>query len=204
MTPKILLIDDSVAFTDMAQRALRDRAFVTAAATLADARAKIIRGSWNAILVDFHLRDGKGIELLPLINEHHPRARVHIISGDPGVLAEISGAGGAMSLKGGGLAPLLAVVDQCVADMEQGDGRSTGTRRRSLGAIAADYGADHGLTPREIEVVAQATTGMSQVEIAQTLEISEKTLEGHVTKINRKTGKSRLLEVVAEVLRRAG
>jgi DNA-binding NarL/FixJ family response regulator len=52
-----------------------------------------------------------------------------------------------------------------------------------------------GLTPRELEIVATVTTGLTNKEIAERFSLSEETVKHHLTKIFSKLGVSNRLEL---------
>jgi DNA-binding response OmpR family regulator len=61
---KILYVDDHVRFRTGTIRELLAAHKVTAAATLAEARALLAAGGFDVVLLDYDLPDGKGEELL--------------------------------------------------------------------------------------------------------------------------------------------
>jgi DNA-binding CsgD family transcriptional regulator len=77
--------------------------------------------------------------------------------------------------------------------------------RRLLGvaALGGFAGADH-LTPRERDVLALLTEGLSQVEIAARLFITERTVAKHIEHILAKLGVHTRAQAVARALRPAG
>jgi two-component system response regulator NreC len=61
---------------------------------------------------------------------------------------------------------------------------------------------DGGLSPREMEVLMQVAWGHTNMEIANKLHLSVKTIEGHKAKIGEKLGLSSRAEIVRYALRR--
>jgi DNA-binding NarL/FixJ family response regulator len=61
---------------------------------------------------------------------------------------------------------------------------------------------DGGLSPREMEVLMQVAWGHTNMEIAEKLHLSVKTIEGHKAKIGEKLGLSSRAEIVRYALRR--
>ncbi|MCW2541001.1 MAG: Two-component system response regulator [Frankiales bacterium] len=58
----------------------------------------------------------------------------------------------------------------------------------SVRTMPESRGGDHGLSPRETEVMKLIVRGVTNSEIAQTLVLSEKTVKNHVNRIFRKLG----------------
>jgi DNA-binding NarL/FixJ family response regulator len=61
-------------------------------------------------------------------------------------------------------------------------------RIRALASRAADSALPDGLSPREVQILAQVARGLSNREIGATLHISEHTAANHIRSILRKTG----------------
>ena len=56
---------------------------VTEAASAGEARARLAEGqSYDLVLLDLNLGDGLGTELVPLVRERHPAARVILLTGN--------------------------------------------------------------------------------------------------------------------------
>ncbi len=61
---RVMIVDDERNFSESLQLAIEDQYEVTVANTLDSARAEITRAAPDAILLDLHLPDGNGLELL--------------------------------------------------------------------------------------------------------------------------------------------
>jgi DNA-binding response OmpR family regulator len=84
---RLLLVEDDASNRMLFSALLEDDGFaVDTAASLADARAKIDApsGEYALVLLDYHLGDGVGTDLLPALRERHPAARVVLLSGSAG------------------------------------------------------------------------------------------------------------------------
>jgi DNA-binding NarL/FixJ family response regulator len=66
-----------------------------------------------------------------------------------------------------------------------------------LRRIPSDEVVDHGLTPRELEVLRLLAEGMRQAEIAERLVISPKTVSTHIERILTKLGAHSRAEAIA-------
>jgi CheY-like chemotaxis protein len=81
---RLLLIDDDESNRITLALLLEDAGFeVAVAASLAEATTKLRTSStdWDAVLLDSLLGDGQGCELVPLIRERVPSAKIVAVSG---------------------------------------------------------------------------------------------------------------------------
>jgi DNA-binding NarL/FixJ family response regulator len=87
--------------------------------------------------------------------------------------------------------------------MEQGGNGLRAREFRALAAQAADHAAlPAGLSQRELEVLRLVALGQTNRQIAQTLTITEKTVEKHLSAILGKTGVDNRTEAAAFAYRR--
>lgn len=180
MTIRIAIVDDHPMVTDGLDAALRtidDLVVVAHGGSLAEARALLVRGDIDVVLLDVRLEDGNGIQALA---ERGPRTR-------PGVLVISSfktsqyvaasarfGAAGFL-LK---TVPLPALVEAIRA---VDAGRSVFTQDQLQKGFVT-------LTPRERSVVRLAMDGLSNKEIGAQLTMSPKTVESRLTEIYERFG----------------
>lgn len=103
-------------------------------------------------------------------------------------MAHAAGANGFVN-KGSSLAELLQAIEQVL----------DGETHFPAAALAEEAPtADGGLlTPKELEVLGLLSQGLSNLQIADRLHISNKTVSTHKKNIQRKTGAGNLLELVA-------
>ena len=79
---RILVMDDDVAIQRSLGRALRGLgAKVGCAGSLREAGLKLESNGYDVVLADLKLRDGDGLELLPLFQKHHPEGCFYLITG---------------------------------------------------------------------------------------------------------------------------
>jgi two-component system response regulator RegA len=81
---RLLLIDDDESNRITLALLLEDEGFEVAVASSVAEGASTLRSSttdWDAVLLDSILGDGQGCELVPLIRERVPRAKIVAVSG---------------------------------------------------------------------------------------------------------------------------
>ncbi len=79
---RVLIVDDEMLIRRGLSRALANAAReVKAAKTLGEAIAEIESSFYDLCLVDIHLDDGSGLDVLRRIRELSPRTKVAIVSG---------------------------------------------------------------------------------------------------------------------------
>ena len=111
---------------------------------------------------------------------------------------------GAIDEEFAGLLPLDASVDQVDAALRAVAAglsvRAVGPPNRTFGALAEE--ASPLLTPREIEVLAAISDGLTNKAVARRLGISPHTVKFHIESLFRKLGAASRAEVVAKGLKR--
>jgi DNA-binding NarL/FixJ family response regulator len=159
----------------------------------------------DLILLDVMLPDGSGIEACREIHQTNPNIRVLMLTsfGDETavIAAMMAGASGYL-LKNAPRADLLAAIravaggatllDPAVARLVQ---------QRLTNPPTAAAGAPGGLSEREREVIALVAAGLTNVEIGERLDISDKTARNHVSNILVKLGLARRSEAAAYAVR---
>lgn len=93
MTARVLLIDDNDASRFTLCALLESEAFeVTEGTCLADARKSLAEAAtFDLVLLDRHLSDGQGPELIPIVRARLPHCKIIVVSGsdqqdyDPGM-----------------------------------------------------------------------------------------------------------------------
>lgn len=203
---RILLVDDHPVVREGLVAMLStqsDMEVVAQAGTGAEALALQRQCTPDVTLVDLHLPDMEGSEVIKRAKQDNPDARFLVITAyetdDHVVRAMKAGARGYVlkgipkqhlfdavrtvygggALLGPGVAPkLLGIVD------------SLGTNRIS------------DLTERELEVLKLASDGMRNKDIASRLSVSERTVKFHLTTVFQKLRVSNRTEAVKEATRR--
>lgn len=80
---KLLIVDDDASNLLTLSALLEEEAFeIHTASSFAEARATLeLPGTFSAIVLDNHLGDGHGPDLVPLVRSRHPTTKVLLVSG---------------------------------------------------------------------------------------------------------------------------
>jgi DNA-binding NarL/FixJ family response regulator len=206
----VLVVEDDGPTRQRLADALRSgsRYVAQEAANLAEARVVLGAGFFDALLVDLHLPDGHGTELIGETRRLSPATQIIVISvfgdeesiisaieeGASGYLlkdalpADIAGSVGELL---DGQAPLSAAAARFIVRRLQGD-------RSASPALQATPAAR--LTPRETDILWGIAKGCSYAEIAAHLGISRQTVPGYIKTIYRKLQVNRRGEAVFEAV----
>jgi DNA-binding NarL/FixJ family response regulator len=192
---RLYLIDDHPVVRECLARAVSaedDLEVVGEAATAMDGLAGAVAARPNVVVVDMHLPDRDGPDLIAALRAALPAARLLVVSGydDEYRVAEALRAGahgyllktstvdelvkGIRDVAGGG-APLTPKLAEGVLRSMRKPGR-------------AGSGTIEALTAREIQVLRLFATGLPTRDVARSLGISPKTVETHRVRIYEKLG----------------
>ncbi|BCZ39971.1 hypothetical protein SMGES_12970 [Serratia marcescens] len=156
------------------------------------ALALLAEAAFGLVILDIGLPQVDGLQLLKKIRRRYPQQPILIYTAQEAeVYARMAHAAGANGFvnKGSSLAELLQAIEQVL----------DGETHFPAAALAEEAPtADGGLlTPKELEVLGLLSQGLSNLQIADRLHISNKTVSTHKKNIQRKTGAGNLLELVA-------
>lgn len=189
---EILIVEDHPDAQELLGGIVREafpQAKVSAAATAAEALALARSRPWDLALVDLHLPDGNGIDVIATLNAGCPQARIVVSSiyGDDGHLfpALQAGAHGYL-LKD---EPRDALLRQLTGMIDGVPPLSPAIARKLIHhfqAPALKAPAEHRLSVREQEALALLARGVSVKSLAQTMGISPHTASDYVKSIYRK------------------
>ena len=197
VTPRVVIVDDHDLFRSGVRAELSDRLTVVGdAGGVAEAIEVIAREQPDVVLLDVHMPDGGGVEVIRRVSAARLAARFLALSVSDAaedVIAVIrAGARGYVtkSISGSELA-------EAVHRVAEGDAvfsprlagfvldAFAGEESQNSRPGAEDPELDQ-LTPREREVLRHIARGYMYKEIAQRLGISAKTVEAHVSAVLRK------------------
>ena len=188
----ILLVEDQPMEARAYARVLREEAEVVHAPTLAAASREISARSFDGAVLDLHLADGLGLDLVPGLRARNPDASIMLFSGDsdPEILGRAAELGALFALKASA-AVLRTFARGCVRRPVQSH-----TRLRSAVDVRAML-EPASLTKRELEVVAYAVLGLSRADVAARMDLAEGTCAYHISNVLKKTGHARISELIA-------
>src|SRR5699024_11021996 len=153
----------------------------------------------EVLLVDLQLPDGTGIDLMRRLKDELPKARCVVLTSfnDDEALGEALDAGAkAYLLKSVRGAEIADVVRAVAAGRTLLDERTVTRRRESSDDPTLD------LTPSEHRVLELIGDGLANKEIAERLDVAEKTVKNHITSLLSKMGMQRRTQVAAWVAAR--
>ncbi len=197
---RVVLVDDHALFRAGVRSELDGLVDVVGdAATVADAVALIREAAPDVVLLDVHMPDGGGLEVLRQIGTDAPATQFLALSVSDAaedVIAVIrAGARGYVTktISGADLADAVrrvydgdAVFSPRLAGFVLDAFAGSGPARAGPDPVAPEDADLDQLTPREREVLQHIARGYMYKEIAQRLGISAKTVEAHVSAVLRK------------------
>jgi two-component system, NarL family, invasion response regulator UvrY len=192
---RILLVDDHEVVRRGVKQMLAE-AFAPAsfgeAGNLPQARELLARQPWDLVLLDVNLPGGSGLELIERARQECPTAAVLVLSAYP----EEEFAVRAFKLGAAGYLTKASLADEMVAAVHKvlGGGRYVSAALAERLALALGNNTPtvphEALSPRELEVLRQVASGRTIKEIAQQMQLSEKTVATYRRRVSDKTGLS--------------
>jgi DNA-binding NarL/FixJ family response regulator len=185
MTPKILVIDDHVLVREGLRRALSNSPqfnVVGEAASKREALVQIPHHKPEVILVDLHLPDGSGLEIIAWARALSQRMGIVALtfSTQPEhILACMQSGASAHVSKSAPIKELVEAIEKSVLSP------LTFSTRRATDLISK-RNESIGLTARELEVLEILPSGDTVTQIAARLFVSEATVKSHLAAIYRK------------------
>lgn len=183
----------------------RERGFkITACSTVGQAHQALARGvEIDVALIDLQLPDGSGLEVISAIATRHPAAHILVLTkfadSDEIVASLRAGAVGYL-LKHTPRSGILKALDEAVhggAPMSPEIARKLVESLRPRPTLESS-----GLTSREQEVLDELARGKRYRAIAESLGVSESTVQTHVKSIYKKLRVSSKAAATREALRR--
>jgi len=168
--------------------------FADAGTFLAAARAR----SPSGVLLDLHLPDKSGLDVLKELHAQFYPAPIFIISGDGDVACAVE------AVKSGAFDYMLKPFDARAMVARVGEAIAGFANRHApindSHAVVLEFPGRARLTPREREVLAQIAGGASNKEAGRRLGISPRTIEVHRARIMEKIGARNAADLVRIVL----
>ena len=114
-TRRVLLVEDDEPIREAVEEVLKDEGcVVVSASTLAEARASLVEGSFDVILLDLMLEDGSGEDLLEEMRAKERRVPTVIMSASTRAQATAQKFGAELLRKPFEIDTLLAQVDAAI------------------------------------------------------------------------------------------
>lgn len=151
----------------------------------------------DVLLIDLNMPGGGGLEAIRRIRGLVPDARIVILTtydGDEDVHRGLAAGASAYLLKGSGLDEVAHAIRQAAADRRY---LAPGLAEKLAGRMAANR-----LSPRELEILAHLSAGLSNKMIARTENIGVGTVKYHVNNILAKLDVSCRTEAACVAARR--
>ena len=193
---RILVVDDHAIFREGVRMLLERDAQVSVIAEAADAQealASAEREQPDIILLDVDLAGFDALELVELLQAAATEARIILLTGLQG--AELQARALRLGVRGfvqkeQSAELLLKAIRKVRAGELWFDRSALGTAMTRLlrGESEEGAAATPGLTRRELEIVRLIGEGLTNDEIAERLDISEKTVRNYLTVVFEKTG----------------
>jgi DNA-binding NarL/FixJ family response regulator len=203
-----MVVDDHKAMAEGLALALRrqpDVEVIGSAGSVADAVGMARDGRPDVILLDFHLPDGTGAELLEKLRAELPEVAAVLLTADPGEAALVAsieaGAAGYLT-KRASLDEVVNAVRRAAAGELAMPAESLGAYIRHQQSTAMREGERNtllaSLTPRERDVLTYIMQGLDNQSIAERLTLSVATVRSHVQNILSKLDVHSKLEAMAK------
>lgn len=195
----LFIVDDDPATRDALSvvftlAGYRVAAFADAASFLSVARGH----APAAVLLDLHLPDKFGVEVLKNIDAHHYAAPIFIITADGDIAYAVE------AVKSGAFDYLLKPFDSRAIVTRVSNAIAAFAKRHAQSEPANgtmfEFAGQALLTPREREVLALVAAGASNKEAGRRLGISPRTVEVHRARIMEKIGARNAADLVRIVL----
>ena len=193
--PSLLLVDDHPVVHVALEAALikSSRSYhLQAVQDDVQALAQLATADFALVILDIGLPQVDGLQLLKKIRRHYPQQPILIYTAqEEDIYARMAYSAGANGFvhKGSRLEELVLAIETVL----------DGSLSFPAAAMTEEALPAEGtlLTPKELQVLGLLSKGLSNLQIAEMLNISNKTVSTHKKNILRKTGASNLLELVA-------
>lgn len=189
MTISVLLVDDHALIREGLRRALEqteDLTVVAEASSVAQALALERAHTPDVLLVDLHLSDGNGIDIVRAVREQRPSAGIVVLTmydSDEHLFSALEAGASAFVLKQAPADDVVSAVRRAAESPTTftADGLAAAMRRRLATPEVQ-------LTTREGEILRLLASGMSVAQVSQQLYVSASTTKSHMAKLYEKLG----------------
>ena len=198
---RVILADDHAVVRAGIRQFLEHAPDITIVAEADDgamARSFIEEYQPDVAVLDIQMPDASGIEVTRWVRAHHPRSGVLVLTAyddDPYVLAVLEAGANGYVLKTAAPPEII----QAVRDVHEGKSALDPiVARKLMDQLAGRHARPEyePLTSRELEVLELTAQGYTNKAIGLQLEISDRTVQGHLAKIYGKLGVNSRTEAV--------
>jgi len=212
VTVRVVLADDQRVVRDglaMVLGHLPGIELVAVTANGAEAVAATAEHAPDVVLMDLNMPVMDGTEATRLVRAQHPTTRVIVLTtfdDDESVFAALRAGACGYITKDAGADQIAAAIHSVAAGGAALDPSVQARLLDSFGQVPIpaprdEDGLPHGLTTREAEVLSLIAAGLSNVEIAEALVVSEATVKTHINRLFAKTGVRDRAQAVAYAYR---
>ena len=196
VAPEILLIDDHPSVRSGVKRAIEIAGMSCCgeAASRAEAFAQIAHKSPDAVVLDLHLPDGSGLDIVQWIRKHSQEMAIVILT----MSDEESHLIAAMQAGASAYVKKSAPINDLVTTLKSALAQPKNFNAPGIVSALKNSQAANALTPRELTVLHALSIPGTNSELANSLYISEATFKTHLAAIYRKLGVSNRLAAVSK------
>jgi two-component system, NarL family, response regulator DevR len=195
MTLRVLVVDDHAIVREGLRRLITKDPSITVvgeASSKREAFAQISHHNPDVIVVDLHLPDGSGLEVIAWARSLSQKLGIVVLTMSnlpEHVLASMQSGASSHVDKSAPIHDLLLAIR---ASAEK---PLSFTARRMTEAIIAKN-KETGLTPRELEILEKLPTGDTVLEIAAQLFVTESTIKTHLSSVYKKLGATNRVQAI--------
>ncbi|MDA7950707.1 MAG: response regulator transcription factor [Pirellulaceae bacterium] len=191
MSTKVVVVDDHEVVRAGLEAIFEnsDITIVAGVASGSDALKAVRKHKPDLIIMDVRMAVEDGIESLEKVKKKYPNIKVVMLSAydNPTYIARCLALGASdYILKGNPRRDIVNAVKRVAKGNEPKEGSLIYSVKSSLGRRVAPRSEEMPLTNREYQVISHIALGLSNREIAHSLEISVETVKEHVQNILRK------------------
>ncbi len=182
---KVLIIDDHALLREGLKRALsmeKQLTVIGEAASRAEGFAQISHHNPDVIVVDLNLPDGSGLDIVSWARSISKKIGIVVLTmtNTPEyILACLQAGASAHVDKAAPIAEVVAAIHHCAIN-------PLSFASKQMSEVLKYKKDSSGLTARELDVLALLPTGLTTIEIATALFVTESTIKTHLSSIYRK------------------
>lgn len=196
----VLIVDDHSVVREgvsLALLATRPEARITQAASFSEAQSRLAVDSFDVAIIDIHLGDNSGLELVAWIRKISASMGIIVFSMSSHPEQILA----AMDHGASGFLEKSAPIEELIEMIESAARNPRGFRSPELPRALNLRRSTTTLTPREVEILEILPSGETYAELASRLFISESTLKSHLRSIYRKMDSRNRTEAINQARR---